>query len=309
MKRSLIITLTVLCLFILQGCSGPKSTVKVAEYNGKMKVYTSFYVLYDFTKKIGGDKIELVNLVPAGIEPHDWEPTPRILKDLTKAELFIYNGAGLEPWAEKFIKAIDNDKLLTVEASAGLALREGHEEEPGTESNQDPHVWLNPLLALEEGRKIKDALISLNPSNKDYYEANFLSFATKLENLDKAFLEGLAPFKGKKIVVAHDAFGYLTDRYGLVQLPIMGLSPEAEPSPAGLASIAKEMKAQNIEYIFFEELVSPKVAQVLAQEVGAKTLVLNPIEGLTGEQAKAGKEYFTLMYQNLDNLKLALGTK
>lgn len=303
MKRSLIITVTVLCLLIIQGCSGPKSTVKVAEDKGKLKVYTSFYVLYDFTKKIGGDKIEVVNLVPAGIEPHDWEPTPRILKDLTKAKLFIYNGAGLEPWAEKFLKAIDNDKLLAVEASAGLASRDGQE------SNQDPHVWLNPLFALEEGRKIKDALISLDPANQDYYEANFLYLAAQLEKLDKAFLEGLAPFKGKKIVVAHDAFGYLTDRYGLVQLPIMGLSPEAEPRPAGLASIAKEMKAQNIEYIFFEELVSPKVAQVLAREVGAKTLVLNPLEGLTAKQAKAGKDYFTLMFQNLENLKLALGTK
>lgn len=298
MKRSLIISVTVLFLFILQGCSGPKSTVKVAEDNGKLKVYTSFYVLYDFTKKIGGNKIEVVNLVPAGIEPHDWEPTPRILKDLTKAELFIYNGAGLEPWADKFLKAIDNVKLMPIEASAGLPL-----------IDQDPHVWLNPLLALEEGRKIKDALISLDPLNKDYYEANFLSFATKLENLDKALSKGLTPFKGKKIVVAHDAFGYLTDRYGLEQLPIMGLSPEAEPSPTGLASIAKEMQAQNIEYIFFEELVSPKVAQVLAQEVGAKTLVLNPIEGLTEEQEKAGKDYISLMYQNLDNLIIALGMK
>lgn len=298
MKRSLLFTLTLLCLLIIQGCSGPKSTVQNTEKNSKLKVYTSFYVLADFTKKIGGDKIEVVNLVPSGIEPHDWEPTPRMQKELTKAKLFIYNGAGLEPWAEKFLKAADQDQLLSVEASAGLALT-GH----------DPHVWLNPLLALEEGRKIKDALVSLDPANQDYYAANFLTLASNLKKLDKAFLEGLAPYKGKKIVVAHDAFSYLTSRYGLQELPIMGLSPEAEPRPAGLAKIAKEMKDLNIEYIFFEDLVSPKVAQILAQEVGAKTLVLSPIEGLTGKQVKAGKDYFALMYQNLDNLKLALGTK
>lgn len=309
MKKLWIMFLTgSLALFLMTGCSSSPANSENKQ-DGKLTVYTSFYPMYDFASKIGGDKVTIVNMVPAGTEPHDWEPTAADITGLEKADIFIYNGAGMEHWAEDILESLSNKDLISVEASKGIALMEGHHEEEGDDDGEeeyDPHVWLSPTNAQLEIKNIKDALVSADPDNKDYYEENYSKYSKELEVLDKEFKDALSVLPNKDIIVAHQAFGYLCSAYDLNQVPIEGLSPDSEPDPAKVAEIIDFAKKHNVTVIFFEELVSPKVAQTIADAIGARTDVLNPLEGLSDKQQAAGDDYFSVMRQNLETLKTAL---
>ena len=272
--------------------------------NGKLSVCTSFYPMYDFAVKIGGDKVNIVNMVPAGTEPHDWEPAAADIAELEKAAVFVYNGAGMEHWAEDVLESLQNRDLIAVEATKGLSLMEGHDEDE--DGSYDPHVWLDPLNAKKEMENIKNAFVEADPGSKDYYEANYAKYAAEFDTLDKEFKDTLSALPKKEIVVSHEAFGYLCAAYGLSQVGIEGLSPDSEPDPARMAEIIDFAKGHEVKVIFFEELVSPKVAETVANATGAETAVLNPIEGLSDEQLAAGDDYFTVMRQNLKMLKTAL---
>jgi len=184
-------------------------------------------------------------------------------------------------------------------------------EEGGNQGNSpaasvDPHIWLDPINAQTVVSNIADTLIKADPGNEATYRANSDKVRADLGTLDDQYKEGLKSCKRKEIITSHAAFAYLAKRYGLVQVPLTGLSPEAEPSPARLQEIVQFAKDHNVKYIFFETLVEPKVSEVVAKEVGAQTLVLNPIEGLTDAQVKAGADYMSIMRDNLANLKTAL---
>lgn len=300
--NGLMVFILVLSL-LLVGCSA-KSNEMSTMSDGKIKVYTSFYVMYDFAIKIGGDKVSITNLVPAGTEPHDWEPNPSDIVNLEKGDVFIYNGAGFEAWTEKVLKSLQNDQLIVVETSNGLELLPNeHEDE---ELEFDPHVWLNPMLAKQQMAAIKNAFAEVDPSNKEYYEKNYQNYAKMFDDLNAEFTETIGKYTKKDIVVAHEAFGYLCNAYGLNQVGIEGLSADSEPSPARMAEITKFAKENDVKYIFFEELVSPKIAETIAREVGAQTAVLNPLEGLDEEAIEAGKDYFSVMRENLEALSKAL---
>ncbi len=303
----------VMGLMLFSGCGKQddkgktgKVTQNTNDNNGnkKLSVCASFYAMYDLTKKVGGDKINLVNLVPSGVEPHDWEPTPKDIANLEKADLLICNGTGMEGWLDKISGSLDNDKLVIVDTSKDIKLLDGHEEDENLK--YDPHVWLNPMNAKKQMEIIKDALVKADETNKDYYEKNYEEYAKQLDELDQEYKDAVATFTKKEIIVSHQAFGYLCDAYGLKQTPIEGLTADAEPSPAKMAEIVKFAKEHDVKYIFFEELVSPKVAETIAQEVGAQTEVLNPLEGLEDDDIKAGKEYISVMKENLEVLKKAL---
>ena len=303
----------ILTLLLAVGCSKP---VEEAQGNTeeKLLVYASFYPMYDFAKNIGKDKINLKLMIPPGVEAHDWEPTAKLMGEMEKADVFIYNGLGIEPWAEKMTASIENEQLIIVEASQDMDLlkAEEHEENEDEEEEEehgeyDPHVWLNPMNAMKQAENIKNAFVKADEANKDFYEANFKEFSDKLKALDDKYKQELRDIKRKEIVVAHAAFGYLTNRYGIEQVAITGLSPQGEPSAAKMVEITKFAKEHNLKYIFFETLTSPKLAQVLANEAGAQTLVLNPLEGLTQEEINAGKDYIAVMEENLTALKKALG--
>lgn len=302
--RGLLVGIAVLSMVFAAGCGFNKNANNSTGKKNKISVYTSFYVMSDFAKKIGGDKIDLTNLVPAGTEPHDWEPTPSAIASLEKADVFIYNGAGMEGWVNKVLQTINNKDLITVEASKGIQLIENTEK--AEELAYDPHVWLDPMKAKKQMEMIKDALIKADPSNRANYESNFSENAKKFDDLDKEYKNAVSKFVKKDIVVAHKAFGYLCNAYGLNQVAIEGLSAESEPTPARMAEIAKFAKENGVKYIFFEELVSPKVAQTIANEVGAQAAMLNPLEGLTDNDISAGKEYFLVMRDNLEVLRKAL---
>lgn len=305
-----------LCLAVLAtvaGCGGAGGTAAAFGSDGRLRVASSFYPLYEFAEAVGGDRIDLVNLVPAGTEPHDWEPTAAHIRALNAAQVFLYNGAGFEHWVDKAVQSLDNDDLLVVEASRGFQLLEAHEgeadheEEAGHEHGEfDPHLWLDPNGAIHIVERIRDAFSEADPGNVDYYRTNAEAYVAELKALDQEFAQGLAQCELRTFFTTHNAFGYLAHRYDLTQQPLMGLAPDAEPTPKALKQVVDQARDANVRYIFFETLVSDKVAKVVAGEIGAETLVLNPFEGLAEVQVQAGQNYFTVMRQNLANLKRAM---
>jgi zinc transport system substrate-binding protein len=284
----------------------------------KVNVVTSFYPLYDFVTKIGGEHANVINLVPTGVEPHEWSPKPRDISNITKADVFIYNGAGFEGWAEDFLDSLNKEsKLLVVEAIHDVDLihtgNKAHEESDEHEANDhhdhgdvDPHAWISPLQAIVMTRTIKDYLIEADPTHQADYEANYAEIASRLQQLHEQLTQIVSQSPKREIVVSHESFGYIARDYGITQVGVMGLSPDAEPTVQKLNEITKFAKEHNIQYILFEDLVSPKLAETLAASLNIQTLVLSPIEGLTEEQKKAKDDYFSIMANNLTTLEKAL---
>lgn len=332
--------------------SGAQVSVNTSDSGTRLKIAVSFYPMYEFTKHVAVDLADVVTLVPAGMEPHDWEPTPQDMKQIEESNVLVYNGAGMESWLDKVAESVNKDKVILVEASSGIEIMQGEEEahhhehaegdehagkehgqehaegdeHSGEESGHDhaedaqhdaeehghdhggldPHVWLAPALAIKEVRTIQTALEQVDPEHKDTYKLNADQYVAQLEGLDKAFRDGLAKTKRKDFVTQHAAFSYLAKEYGLTQVPIAGLSPEEEPSAKKMAEIVKFAKDNNVKTIFFETLVSSKISDTIAKEAGAKTAVLNPIEGLTDEDKANHLDYIGIMKKNLEALKLAL---
>ena len=266
--------------------------------DAKPLVVASSYPMYEFARQVAGDRARVVSLVPTGAEPHDWEPSPQDMAEIRRARLFVYNGAGLEPWAEKVKAELDAKTTAVVSASAGIPL-----------VGKDPHVWLDPTLARSEVETIRAALTQIDPGGAALYATRAQAFSAKLAALDERFAAGLHDCARREVVVSHAAFGYLTRRYGLEQVPVMGLAPESEPSPAALATIVRLARQRKVEAVFFETLVNRRLADTLGREIGARALLLNPIEGLTREEAAAGKGYLDLMEANLASLRDGLGCR
>ncbi|WP_027092577.1 metal ABC transporter substrate-binding protein [Cohnella thermotolerans] len=290
--------------------AGPESSG-----GSKLKVVATFYPMYEFSRQVAGDHADVVGLIPAGAEPHDWEPSAKDMAQIGEADLFVYNGI-VEDWAEQALASVANPDRVVVKAIDGIELQEGIPEEEegeahsdehaGDEHTLDPHVWLDPVLAKREVENIEAAFIQADPAHENDYKANADAYIAKLDELDQAYRDGLKDVKRKDFVTQHAAFGYLAKEYGLTQIPIAGLSPEQEPSPARMAEVVKQAKEMNIRTIFFETLVDPKIADTIAKEVGAKTDVLNPLEGLTDEDKQNNLDYIGIMQNNLAALQKAL---
>ncbi|MDQ7859425.1 MAG: zinc ABC transporter substrate-binding protein [Armatimonadota bacterium] len=277
----------------------------------KIAVVASFYPLYEFARRVGGEFAEVRNLVPAGAEPHDYEPTPQDVAVLHAARLVIYNGAGFEPWIEKLLPGLPAG-VESVNATEGLPLVRAdaeHDHGPGKEPKDthgekalDPHVWLDPVLAQQQVDLIAAAFVRVDPDRRTTYEANAAVLKDELAALDERYRRTLAACRRKTFITSHAAFGYLASRYGLTMVPISGLSPEAEPPAARLRAVVRAARAHRATVIYFETLVSPRVAETIAREVRARTAVLNPLEGLTAEEQAAGATYVTVMDANLRSL-------
>jgi zinc transport system substrate-binding protein len=278
----------------------------------KLAVTASFYPLAEFAQQIGQDKVTVTNLVPAGAEPHDFEPSPQDIVTMQNSQVFIYNGAGLESWIDKELPDLQQHNVAIAKASQGITLLSGIPEDsdavnPSPDASlADPHIWMDPALAMQEVGTIRDALMKADPTNKDFYQTNADKYTQQLQALNTVFTQGLAKCSEHNIVTSHAAFAYLARHYNLTMIPIAGLSPDSEPSPQRLANIADFAKQNHIHYIFFETLVSPKFSQTIATETGAKTIAFNPLEGLTKDQIDQGLNYIAVQQQNLANLKRAL---
>ncbi len=264
-------------------------------------VYTTIFPVYDFTSNVCGDRARVVQLVPDGAEPHDWEPSPRDVAGLKQADVFIYNGAGMEAWVDKLLRAQENSQVLAVDCSAGAELLPA----PGGKG-VDPHIWLDPLNAALMVDNIARAMQQADPANAAYYRENAGRYKARLEELHEKYAATLAKAKLRKFVVSHAAFGYLARRYGLEQVAVLGISPSAAPGPARMAEIIETVRREGIKYIFCETLVSTRVPDIIAKEAGVKTLVLNPLGGITSRERRAGRDYLSIMEENLHNLSLAL---
>lgn len=247
-------------------------------------VVAAFYPLAWAAERVGGDQAQVRNLTPPGTEPHDVELTARDVERIRSADIVLYLGGGFQPAVEEAVEGADGTTVDLLEDPVG----------------RDPHIWLDPVRFAEVVRRIATTL--------DRPEAAAEPVA-ELRELDRDFARGLAPCSRREIVTAHEAFGYLARRYGLEQVAITGLSPEAEPTPRQLERVIERVRGTKATTVFFETLVSPRLAQTVARETGASTAVLNPLEGLTEAQAESGEDYVSLMRANLAALRGALGCR
>ena len=286
-----------LAVLILAGCQQSPAP------EGKLLVVASFYPMYEFARQVAADRAQVISLVPPGVHGHDWEPSPQDVAQVRRARVFVYNGAGFEPWVDKLLSEGAASSTVVVAASAGLAVARAGGE------GMDPHVWLDPLLARREVDAIRDALERSDPAGKPAYAANASAYGEKLAALDARFDAGLRDCARRDVVVSHAAFGYLTRRYRLTQIAVTGLAPQAEPSPAALAAIVRTARERQVTAIFLEPLVSPRLAETLAREVGVRLLTLNPVEGVTKQEATDGVGYIELMGKNLESLREGLGCR
>ncbi len=272
----------------------------------KIRVTTSFYPLYFMAQTIGGQHATVINITPTGAEPHDYEPTPANMMQIENSQLLILNGGNLEAWGPNIQQIINPKRTRLVIAAKGLTNQKINKD---GQTIVDPHVWLSPVLAQKMVDRITTGFISVDPNNRVYYQTRADKLKDQLNILNQDYLRGLQHCTKRDIVTAHAAFGYLASQYNFKQIAITGLSPAAEPSSKQLIHLIKLIRSNQIKYIFFESLVSPKLADTIAQEVGAKTLELNPIEGLTSSELAHHQNYFTEMQANLVNLRIALECK
>ena len=305
MQKKIISTLIV--IIVLTVAAGFLAQKKAVPLPGKFSIATSFYVLGNFVENIAGDTVSVTVITPSGIEPHDYEPTPSDLITVGRSKLFLYNGAGFDPWAEKLVSSLNQGSAVPV---AVLAVSEHLNtedlvREKGTNTS-NPHYWLDPILAIKEVEIIRDMLIDLNPSATRTYQENARVYIEKLMNLHQEYQAGLRSCNLRDIIVSHAAFTYLGSRYTINTIPIAGISPEEEPSAKKIGEITQIAREKGIRFIFFETAVSPKLAETIAREAGIETLMLNTIETLTETELKAGEDYISVMKKNLNNLKKAL---
>lgn len=309
-----------ICLFIAVGFSACGDTDKQgngstdAAEQSKLKVSVTFDAMKEFVEAVGKDKVEITTIIPSGAEAHDFEPKAQDLVGLSTANVFVYNGLGMEGWVEEALAATDNANLVVVEASKGADLieRETSSEDSGEDAGQeedseygeghshgkyDPHLWLGIKGAQTEVENIKDALVEADPANKDYYEQNCEDYLAQLEALYEEYRDKFQSVEKKDFVTGHAAFGYLCRDFGLEQNSVRDVFAEGEPSAQQLTNLIEYCKENNITTIFTEEMVSEEVSQTLADEVGAKVEVV-----YTMENAQDGMTYLERMESNLSKI-------
>lgn len=340
-KKPLLASLFTFCL-ILAGCGNTETAKKVDEEKvnkdkDKLTVLTTIYPLEDFTKKIGGNYVDVKSIYPPNVDAHSFEPSTKDMMALADSDLFIYTGVGIEGFANKATESLKNEDVTILKAGEGINLlksthvhdHEGedehshdedahsHDEESTEEHNEheehdhhhgdfDPHVWLDPILSIELATNIKNSLIQLMPEHKSDFETNFEQLKDDLEKLDEEYKTTIENSKTKYLLVSHAAYGYWEERYGIEQIAIAGLSPTQEPTQKGLQSIIEESKGHQIHYVIFEQNLSTKVAEIIQKEIGAESLILHNLEAITEENLKQNDDYFSIMRRNLETIKKAL---
>ncbi|WP_082235055.1 metal ABC transporter solute-binding protein, Zn/Mn family [Halobacillus massiliensis] len=333
MKRGIIYIFIFTGILLLGACSNQSSE---EEGKNRLKINTTVYPLEYFTERIAGEKAEVKSILPAGSDAHSYEPSTKEMVKLAEADAFIYNGAGLESYAEKISDAIESEDVTILEAAKGINLEESghthaedeknesehnHEEEShsdeGTEESHDdhtghdhgennPHIWLDPVRSVEIAENIKEMLVSLDPESEEQFNENFETLKTDLEELDQKFHDEVAGQYKNEIIVSHAAYGYWEQAYGLEQIPVSGISPTNEPSQKELEKIIQTAREHDLNYVLFEQNITPKVSEVVQKEIGAEPLRIHNLSVLTEDDIKAGEDYFSLMDKNIEVLHKAL---
>ncbi|PRS26207.1 adhesin [Bacillus sp. RJGP41] len=323
MKRKILaLTAFFILVFVLVACNSEKEK---ENNNGKLVVYTTIYPLKYFIERVGSDLVSVESIVPPGSDAHSVEIDTKTMVKLVESDAFVQTGTGLEAYADSVAEAVKNENVSIVNATEKMNFKnsketETHSEE-GEEHNEekeedhdehgedldiDPHVWLDPKRAIVMAENIKNALVELQPNNKDEFEKNFSTLKNELEDLNSEFENMVNESDNKTFIVSHSAYGYWEDAYGLKQIGISGLSPTDEPSQKQMVDIIDTVKKDNIEYIFFEENVTNKIAEIVKNEAGVEALTLQNLESITDENIKNDEDYFVIMRQNIEALKKAL---
>ncbi len=304
----------VLAFVVLAACGdGGPSAGSGPDDPAKVSVVAAFLPIAEAAEAIGSDRVQVLNLTPVGAGPHSIELGGKVLDDVSRSDVVFYLSNGFQPAVQKLVdglpggvRAVDllPTELLPVdEALPGV---EGEVDGEVLSGGKDPHVWMDPLRFKAMAERIRDVLIDVDPDGAKSFEDNAARYTAQLDSLDGAFREGLERCESRVVVTSHRAFGYLTDRYGLRQVPIAGISPDEEPNAKSIAAVAAEARREKVTVVFFESLVPKKLADTVAQEVGAATDALNPVEGLTAEEVDAGIDYMSIQRENLAALRKGL---
>jgi len=319
-KLSLVGVIGLVIGLILSGCS-EQETPSQTNQSDMLTVYTTVYPLEYFAQRIGGEHIEAKTIYPPGADEHTYEPSQKDMIQLAEADLFIYVGLGLEGFVEKAKGTLENEDVHLLGAGEHLHLEEvdeenhsvgedvdehDHEEEDHNHGNVDPHVWIDPIYSKELAEAIKVELVELLPEYKDKLEENYQQLISELSTLDNKFTNLVENAKQKEILVSHSAYGYWEERYGIKQISISGMSTTSEPSQRELQKIISEAKGTNLKYVLFEQNYQSKLAEMVKQEIGAKSLTLHNLSVLTKEDIDNQETYFSLMEKNLQTLEKAL---
>lgn len=286
---------------VLAGCGDDSQS---GEHTGGVRIEASFYPLAWMAEQVGGDHVSVSSLTKAGAEPHDLELTPSDVAAVSRADLVVYLH-GFQPSVDDAVKEAGPGKLFDATDSADLDLTFTPIEEGKAATDEagavDPHFWLDPTRLAAVAAAFTDRLANVDPDHAADYRANLAALTGELTDLDTRLRDGLATCTSKDLVTSHNAFGYLARRYGLHQVGVTGLTPEEEPSPTDLADVTSYVERHHVRTIYFETLVSPAIAKTVANEAGAATEVLDPIEGLSDDSQ--GRDYLEVMASNLANLR------
>jgi len=297
MKKSL--SVLTLLLLILSGCSESKIT------NDKPNVIVTLFPQFDMVRAIAQDKVNVSLLLPAGVEPHAFEPTPNTIIDINQSDLFIYTSDIMETWISQAFEELDDKGPIVIDSSVNVNLLT-HNDEDGEE--YDPHFWLDPINTKIMVENVLAGLIQVDPENTDFYQANANEYQLKLDELDNAYIDLFSRIKTNKIIYGgHFAFGYLSERFNIdILSPYSGYSPDAEPSVSSLSELLDTMELYDIKVIFYEELIDPKIARIISEQTNATIEVLHGGHNLSKDEMSQGITYFDLMYANIEKLKGAL---
>ncbi|WP_297518024.1 metal ABC transporter substrate-binding protein [uncultured Clostridium sp.] len=313
MKKKLIFGAIISVLVLGFAACTTTASAKVGnkkEDSGKIKVMTSIYPVKEFTEIIGGDKVSVTSMVPDNAEPHDFEPKAKDMVELSKANLFIYNGLGMEHWVDKVLETVNSDKITVVNTSKNAkiiavsdeeeAIGHDHEHTEGDGHDHgriDPHIWLSFTEAKSQAKLIEEGLIKVDPTNKDYYTANYNKLAEQLDSISTEYGEKFKTLSNKNFVTGHAAFAYLCRDLGLTQKSVEDAFGEGEVTPQHLKELSEYCKANNVKVIFMPDSASEKISQTLANEVGAKVVKISSLETKNGD-----KSYIETMKENLETI-------
>lgn len=310
MKKLKVLGALTLIVVMLTACSNRESKNN-EEKDNTINIVTSFYGIEALTEEIGGDKVSIESVIPEAMEPHDFDIKAKDMKAIEEADIFIYNGAGMESWIEDVEAAISGKELIVVEASKGVELinadeedEEDGEHEGHNHSGKDPHTWLGLSEAKIQGENIKNALVEKDAKNKEYYEENLKIFNEKIDNIIKEYNPKFKELANKNFVTGHATFGYLCRDFGLTQKSIEGVFAEGEPSPKELQNLMEYCKGNNIKTIFVEELISTQLSDTLAKEVGAQTKQI-----YTLHSNEDGKSFSDVLKYNVETIYSAMNNK
>ncbi|MEI8345365.1 MAG: zinc ABC transporter substrate-binding protein [Candidatus Omnitrophota bacterium] len=276
---------------------------------GAVEIVTTLFPTYDFAKQVGGEKVRVSLLLSPGVEAHSYEPKPADIVKIGKAVLFIYTGRLMEPWVDQMLRGVASQNLEVVDASRGIELiRDEGRGELHRHSGQDPHIWLDPTNDQVIVDSIASALAKADPANADYYLINARAYNAKLVDLDRRLKEALSSCKHRTLVYGgHFTFGYFVRRYGLDSVsPYEGFSPNAEPGPRAIAKLIETLKESGMKTFYYEELLDPKVARVIALETGAKPVLLHGAHNISKDELERNVTFLDIMEDNLKKLKIGL---